>query len=85
MRAIGKMFDVLIRADVGLWYLLDLRRNSPESWIPVVLSAAILGALAVVFRLRDHNDLGAWISVALIFALLAAKVLAAGPQPRRAP
>ena len=83
MRAIHTMFGLLIRADFIVWYLLDLRRASSASWIPVVLIAAMLDALAALFGLRDQNALGAIISVAMIFALLTAKLIAAPPHSRR--
>jgi hypothetical protein len=59
------IIGVLARTDPGLWYLVDLRRRSAVSWVPVVLPLAIL-AFAVAECLIAGN-----VAAAAIFALLA--------------
>jgi hypothetical protein len=41
MTVLRRFFEVFARIDPGLWYLLDLRRRSAVSWIPVALLLAV--------------------------------------------
>ena len=42
MVILRRVFDILARTDPGVWHLLDLRRRSVLSWVPVVLLLALL-------------------------------------------
>jgi hypothetical protein len=65
--------NVLARTDPGLWYLLDLRRRSALSWVPVVLLLAVL-AFAALECLLAGNVAGAAIFAALASMLFAVKL-----------
>jgi hypothetical protein len=65
--------NVLARTDPGLWYLLDLRRQSALSWVPVVLLLVVF-ALAAFECLLAGNVPGAAIFAALASVLFAAKL-----------
>jgi hypothetical protein len=67
------IMNVLVRTDPGLWYLLDLRRRSALSWLPVVLLSAI-PAFAVVECLIAGNVAGATIFAALALMVAAVKL-----------
>lgn len=67
------IMNVLIRTDPGLWYLLDLRRRSGLSWLPVVLLLA-LPAFAAVECLSAGNLAAAAIFVALALMVAAVKL-----------
>jgi hypothetical protein len=69
---------VVARTDPGLWYLLDLRRQSPLSWVPVVLLRAIL-AFAVVECLIAGNVMAGAIFTALAFRVFAVKLRVSAP------
>jgi hypothetical protein len=67
------IIQVLVRTDPGLWYLLDLRRRSALSWVPVVLLSAIV-AFAVVECLMAGNVEAGVILTALAFLVFAVKL-----------
>jgi len=72
MTALRLIIGVLARTDPGLWYLLDLRRRSALSWVPVVLLLGML-AFAVGACLVAGNVAAAAIFVLLAFMLFAVK------------
>jgi hypothetical protein len=63
MTVLRLIIGVLARTDPRLWYLLDLRRRSALSWVPVVL---LLGML--VFAVGERRVAGN-IAAAAIFAV----------------
>jgi hypothetical protein len=65
--------NVLARTDPGLWYLLDRRRQSPLSWLSVVLFLAVF-VFAAFECLLAGNVPGAAIFAALAFVLFAIKL-----------
>lgn len=65
MAVLRLIIGLLARIDPGLWYLLDLRRRSALSWVPVVLLLAML-AFAMAVCLVAGN-----VAATAIFALLA--------------
>jgi hypothetical protein len=65
MAVLRLIIGLLARTDPGLWYLLDLRRRSALSWVPVVL---LLGMLA--FAMAECLVAGN-VAATAIFALLA--------------
>ena len=67
------IMNVLVRTDPGLWYLLDLRRRSALSWLPVLLFSA-MSAFAVAECLIAGNGAGAAIFAALALMVLAVKL-----------
>jgi len=72
MTVLRWIIGVLARTDPGLWYLLDLRRRSALSWVPVVLLLAML-AFAVAECLIAGNVAAATIFTLLAFMLFAVK------------
>ena len=73
MTVLRLIVHVLARTDPGLWYLLDLRRQSALSWVPAVLLAAML-AFAVVACLVAGNVSAAAIFAAPAFLVLVVKL-----------
>ncbi len=61
------------RIDPGLWYLVDLRRRSPLSWVPVVSMVALL-VFGAAECLLAGNSAGGLILSALALALLVGKL-----------
>jgi hypothetical protein len=78
MTVLRLIIHVLARTDPGLWYLLDLRRQSALSWVPVVLLLAIL-AFAVVECLIVGNVVAVAIFTVLAFGVFAIKLRVSSP------
>ena len=72
MTGLWLIMGALARTDPGLWYLLDLRRRSALSWVPVVLLLGML-AFAVGECLVAGNVVAAAIFTLLAFMLFAVK------------
>jgi hypothetical protein len=70
-----RVIDVLFRIDPGLWYVLDLRRRSAASWLPVALLLALF-AFGAVKCLLAANIGGAAVLSAVAVTLLAVKIRA---------
>jgi hypothetical protein len=66
---------VLVRIDPGLWYVIDLRRRSALSWVPVVLMLALFAFGTVQCVLAGNSGGGMTLS-ALAFTLLLFKLRA---------
>jgi hypothetical protein len=73
MTVLRLIINVLARTDPGIWYLLDLRRRSMLSWVPVALLLAML-VFATVERLIAGNIAAAAILAALVLTMLAVKL-----------
>jgi hypothetical protein len=76
MAILRSLIDVVVRIDPGLWCLLDLRRRSAASWIPVSLLLA-LPAFGAVQRLVAGNTVGAAFLSAIALSLFGVKLRAA--------
>jgi hypothetical protein len=64
---------VLVRIDPGLWYVIDLRRRSALSWVPVALMLALFMFGAVQCFLAGNSGGGMTLS-ALASTLLLVKL-----------
>jgi len=76
MAILRNLFEVIVRIDPGLWYLLDLRRRSTASWIPAALLLALL-AFGAVECLVAANTAGAAFLSAIALSLFGVKLRAA--------
>jgi hypothetical protein len=70
-----RLVEALFRIDPGLWYVLDLRRRSAASWMPVALLLALF-AFGAVECLIAANIGGAAVLSAVAAALFAVKMRA---------
>jgi hypothetical protein len=75
MAVLRWVVDVLARIDPGLWYLVDLRRRSALSWVPVALMVALL-VFGAVACLLAGNLAGGVILSALALTLFFVKLQA---------
>jgi len=66
---------VLVRLDPGVWYVIDLRRRSALSWVPVALMLALF-AFGAVQCFRAGNSGGGMVLSALASTLLLVKLRA---------
>jgi hypothetical protein len=83
MAVLRWVVDVLARIDPGLWYLVDLRRRSALSWVPVALMVALL-VFGAMECLLAGNFAGGVILSALALMLFYVKLLASAlAQARR--
>jgi hypothetical protein len=73
MTVLRLIINVLARADPGNWYLLDLRRRSMLSWVPVALLLPML-VFATVECLIAGNISAAAILAALALTMFAVKL-----------
>jgi hypothetical protein len=73
MTVLRLIINVLARTDPGICYLLDLRRRSMLSWVPVALLLAML-VFATVECLIAGNIAAAAILAALVLTMLAVKL-----------
>jgi hypothetical protein len=75
MGILRRVAAVLVRIDPGLWYVIDLRRRSALSWVPVALMLAPFAFGAVQCYLAANSAGGMTLS-ALALTLLFAKLRA---------
>jgi hypothetical protein len=65
----------LVRIDPGLWYVIDLRRRSARSWVPVALILGMFAFGAVQCFLAGNSG-GGMTLVALALTLVLVKLRA---------
>ena len=70
-----RLIEALFRLDPGLWYVLDLRRRSAVSWMPVALLLALF-VFGAVECLIAANIGGAAVLSAVAVTLAAVKMRA---------